>query len=245
MSEGSKGSVRASRARLWALALAVLASAGCIGPGLEPPWSEDEPSSSSRNAAGPGLEPPVSMTETGSGDDGDFGNAMSGGGAGSAATGGDTGAQPMAPVTPPPAASAGSGAVEEPPAVTPDPMTGTPSDPAAMAGGAGGSSGFTGFDFVPGCDSEQPSELTSVEACRYALPDALAGDLAALRLATLDAGTATTLVRGDSAVSCLFGSDYYVDVTSAPAAVVLCSQACGALAASAQLVAIAGCPPSP
>jgi hypothetical protein len=240
VNEGSKASVRLPRARLWALVLAMLASAGCIGPGLEPPWSEDEPTGSSRNASGPGLEPPVSMDTGSDGDDHEFGNTTSGGAAGSAATGGTGAVQPTVPVSTPPAASAGSGAVEQPP---PNSMGG-PADPGSMAG-AGSSSGFTGVDFVPDCDSEQASELTSVEACRYALPDALVGDLAALQLATLDAGTATTLVRGDSALSCLFGSDYYVDVTTMPPAVVLCSQACEALSASAQLVAIAGCPPSP
>ena len=242
--EGVRGSAAAPGLALLA---ALLTTSACTGPGLEPPWSDDDEarSGSSTNAGGGMIPPP---TSTGS----DFGNTSTGGagsgpaqpGAAAAGTGGAQSA-PQPPVTTPPAATAGAGVVEPPVDMEPNPSGGAGGASAPSSGaGAGGLSGLGGVDFVPGCDTEMPVALESFEACRYPLPEDASVDLAALQVSAFDAGEPALLERGQSALSCVFGSDYYLDESAMPAVIVLCNAACTALPSSAQLIAIDGCPPA-
>jgi hypothetical protein len=216
----------------------VASASGCTGPGLEPPWSDDGEGRSSSNGAG--MAPPTTVAPPGSGT-GEFGNPIGSAGSGSAPTAG-TSAAPSTPdpTTPPPVAgSAGAGAVTPPPT--------TPSDGAGDGGASdpgqlpSGEDALHATDFVPDCDSELATALTSAEACRYPLT----GDPASVRVATLDADVPMLLTEGQSMLSCLFGSDYYVDATVTPAVIVLCSQICSALPSTAQVVAVEGCVKAP
>ncbi len=218
----------------------VASAGGCTGPGLEPPWSDDD--GEHRSSANAGVTPPLGPAP-GSGT-GEFGNpigALAGSGAAPMAGSGASPSVPEPTTTPPPVAgAAGSGAVE-PPTTTPP---GSPGD--GGAGGAGGLPASGGdalqaTDFVPDCDTELASALTSVDMCRYPL----SGDPASVQIATLDAGTPTLLTAGPSMLRCLFGSDYYVDATVTPAVIVLCPQTCSALPSTAQVVAVAGCATAP
>lgn len=243
------GAARGSQAWLALLWLALLwlaLATGCNGPGLEPPWSDDDGASRATNASG-GTIPPPSGTSTGMGT-GDFGNPLGGAAAGSGAPAAGSGGSADGPTpTVPPATSAGAGAVQPPPAEGPGGQSdgGAGFDPGqSMTGGDGGDP-LREADFVPGCETEAPSALFSVEACRYPLPDDPALDPASLQVGTFDSGTPTLLSRGQSALGCLFGSDYYVDASVTPAVIVLCSQLCSALPATAQVVAIDGCGAAP
>jgi len=236
------------RGARWALAAVqallscwLVVSAGCVGPGLEPPWSDDGKGArtSSNMSGGPTAAPVTPPNATG-----EFGNPT-GGAAGSGAAAGSGGAASVPPTTTSPepiTGSAGAGAIEPPP-----PPTGAPDVPGSAGAGAapGQPSGDGGslvtVDFVPDCDTEAPTALASTEACRYPLPADPALDAAALQVATLDGGQPTLLSRGQSALGCLLGSDYYVDASVTPAVIVLCSQSCSALPPAAQVVAIDGC----
>jgi hypothetical protein len=158
-----------------------------------------------------------------------------------------SGGSVSAPTTTPPAAgSAGAGVVDQPDPTPNDPMSGGGAGgmPASSAAGSSGDSGFGSLDFVPDCSTEQPFALTASEACRYPLPDGVVVDLAALQVATLDGAEPSLLSPGQSSLSCLLGQEFYIDVSTTPAAVVLCTATCSALSANAQVVAIDGCVPA-
>jgi len=229
---GRQGRARASAALATVLFCAL--GAGCDGPGFEPPWADRGQMASANDAVTPGTGPGIASAGTGGGA---FGN--------------NTGAAGTGVVVPPPADSMGGVVPTE---STPSgaggagmPTSGSfagsaATDPGSPAASVDAGTPLQTIDFVPGCDTEAPLALEpeAGASCRYALPDASL-DPMQLNVARLDGETPTLLTYRPSALECLLGGGYYLDLTTMPATIVVCSTSCSALAPDTQLIAIAGC----
>lgn len=256
ISQRARAGTRERRAvRALAVGFALIAGAGCIGPGLEPPF--EDRGSSSPNHAVMGGNPPAGGQPSGSGS---FGNP----GAMTPATG-NPGQNPGGTVNPPamvpisPGASAGSGASAPPAMMEPAPAAGaggmagmggqtmSPSGSNADGGMAGSNPNAFGLDFVPTCSDETAQALMADGVCSYPLPAGTAIAPDATRIALVSDGAFSLVERVDGPFDCsLISGGFYVDMADPPTRITLCAQSClrAGAAAEMQVVLVQGCPPT-
>lgn len=221
------------------LGCAVLAGAGCIGPGLEPPFRDGESApvvamNPSANAGSPGGST-------------SFGNAS-----GPNAVPGTTN-PPTTGVTPEPTqpvGAAGSSAAPMmmqpvPPAAGAGGAAMMPGEPAAAPDGgvAGNPNGF-GLDFDPKCSDERAQALMADGLCSYPLPEGTEVDAATTRIALVSNGEFTSVERVDGPLDCALRSGgFYFDMDP-PTRITLCTSSClrAGAAAEMQVVLVQGCP---
>jgi hypothetical protein len=224
--------------RVFIIGFGLVTAAACnpgdptLGPGLEPPWEDQQRSGSPTtnlppsfgNSATPGASvspPPV----------------LAGDVAG-------MGAPPTNPNTPAPtmmgsmsgAAGAGGQAPSEPMLPT------SPAD-----GGLTPPPNELGHDFQPECADEMALPLTAEGVCSFPLPDGVAVAPELAQIALVSNGSFSTVERVAGPLGCdLLNGGFYFDTAEPPTRITLCTQSClrAGAAAEMQVVLVLGCAPS-
>ena len=250
-SQAARPGTRERRAvRALALGFALIGGAGCIGPGLEPPF-EDNGNGTRAPVIGGSSQPPPSSPS--------FGNP----GSMTPATN-NPGQNPGGTVNPPamvptgPSASAGSGASAPPAMMEPAPTAGAggmagmggqtmnPPGSSADGGMAGSNPNGFGLDFVPTCSDETAQALMADGVCSYPLPAGTSIAPDATRIALVSDGAFSLVERVDGPFDCsLISGGFYFDMADPPTRITLCAQSClrAGAAAEMQVVLVQGCPP--